>query len=379
MNLPKFLYRHAIKHNTSLGENAAFPPEEEDIFELKILKNRFEEVTKRLNELNLESTNENFLIKHVSELMIECIKLEKPLRSQLESLCKKCIINMLQIPEETLIIECKLVDKVQPNEMVRILPEKSNKRKFKFEDLNDFSNANKVILKRRLINSLIQGAAYDLTINCNEYITEIYRLNSQLLDLYKRIIIINDYLLFIKNIKIDENNINHSAYVATYLGQHGEKSIIQSQSILFPYLMIETIRGCFELFASHGLPSDRYKANYILSQADFLLAEPWDIRLGVNLWKIINNDIQDTKLLPFIFSNLCELKVDNFNKILQEIFANTNKGEIYLKRLINISKKEYEVLSQNSEIEKTTDNNLITDEYLTVDELNNFVIEENYD
>ena len=46
------------------------------------------------------------------------------------------------------------------------MPESSDMRDFDFEDLNDFDNVSKVILKRRLINALIQGVSY----NCNNMV-----------------------------------------------------------------------------------------------------------------------------------------------------------------------------------------------------------------
>ena len=44
MKLPKFLFDRIKEHNSSLGNNEAFPPEEDLPFDYKILKNRFNEV-----------------------------------------------------------------------------------------------------------------------------------------------------------------------------------------------------------------------------------------------------------------------------------------------------------------------------------------------
>ena len=51
----------------------------------------------------------------------------------------------------------------------------------------------------------------------------------------------------------------------------------------------------FELFSCHGLPTDSKKANYIISHADFVVAEGWDLRFGVTLWEQIEQYIKNTK------------------------------------------------------------------------------------
>ena len=38
MKLPKFLFQYVSKHQTSLGNNLAFPPEQDCPFDYKILK-----------------------------------------------------------------------------------------------------------------------------------------------------------------------------------------------------------------------------------------------------------------------------------------------------------------------------------------------------
>ena len=44
MKLPKFLFQYVVKHQTSLGNNLAFPPEQDYPFDYKILKKRMKEV-----------------------------------------------------------------------------------------------------------------------------------------------------------------------------------------------------------------------------------------------------------------------------------------------------------------------------------------------
>lgn len=375
MKLPKFLYNSLKTHATSLGNNDAFPPEKRFPFDYFIIKKRFNNVCRRLVELegNDSLMNEDKLITNLTKYITKCKELEMPFKKALTEICINNVSEMFGVPDETVMINCELVGEIKPKHALRILPEEDEE--YQFNDLTDFDNSNKVILKRRLINSLIQGAAYSYY---NNAINDVYQLNSELPELYERIRTINDYLLFTKEEVIDDKHPRQGACVEVLLGREGEKTEINAQGILYPYLLTETIRGFLELFASHGLPKDNKKAEYIIKHADFLLAEPWDLRFGVELWELLAKDIEDTKLIPFFLSSLCELDTENFNSIIKEIFAKTKKGETYKNQLIKDAMHEKDMLSlvtsintKNKEVEP-----LLNDEYMNDDDIENCIITE---
>ena len=344
MKLPKFLFKYVVKHQTSLGDNLAFPPEEDYQFDYKLLKQRISEVDKNVkdifgNDIDIK-TAQNLLSKY----LVECQKIEEPIKEQLINLCENTINKLFSIPKETIELNCNLTQKLTPNRPFKLLPEESDKRDFVFDDLNEMSDVNKVILKRRFINALVQGASYRLSQLDEMYGGELNKINPHLLSLYIKIITLNDYLLFNKKEKITDKQPKQGAIVEVELGREGEKTVINAQGTTFIFLLTETIRGFFELFASHGLPEDNKKAMYIISQADFLLAEPWDLRMGVTLWDKLMSNVTDTKFIPYYFTNLCELPVDEFNTQVREMLAKTKKGEEYVNELINKSEKEYEMI-----------------------------------
>jgi hypothetical protein len=138
----------------------------------------------------------------------------------------------------------------------------------------------------------------------------------------------------------------------------------------------ETIRGFMELFASHGLPSDINKANFILKQADFLLAEPFDLRMGVELWNLLFN-VKDTKIIPYFFTNLCKMNIKQFNVILQNIFLKTKQGKKMQNKLLHKSKHELEYNKfQYDLMTKRKINAVITDGYFNDNDLDNLQINE---
>ena len=134
-----------------------------------------------------------------------------------------------------------------------------------------------------------------------------------------------------------------------------------------------------ELFASNGLPDDLKKAEYIISQSDFLKAEPWDLRLGVGIWKNIIDGIKGTRYIPYLFSELCSLEVDEFNAVMAEILAKTKKGKSIVFGMVSDYENDYEIQSLQNDIERGNSiKNVISDGYFTADELNDYVIEEEY-
>lgn len=388
MKLPSFLFKKVKEHKTSLGNNEAFPPEEDFPFDYKILKTRFEEVINKINEYeDIESLEENYLISLLNKLITQCKEKENPIKEHIEKLCEKIVSETFRIPNETINLNIKLTDKLSPSKQFNLTPPTSKERTFDFEDLNDFKDSEKVILKRRLINSLIQGASYEYSTKTVMHLDEISSLLSDLKPLYERIIVINDFLLFTKKESITDDKIHQGAIVEVLLGRGDEKTEINVQGLTFPFLLNETFRGMFELFAAHGLPQDIDKANYILQQSDFLLAEPWDLRMGVTLWNILSENVYGYESMPYFFMSLCEMNTDEFNLNLKEVFAQTKKGKQFIIDLNEYALKEAEYDSDIEPLDiNDVDNELITDAYissdgldyyhLTDDKLNNNVIEE---
>lgn len=374
MKLPKFLYNSLKTHKTSLGVNEAFPPEKQYPFDYYIIKKRFNKVVERLISIEGREClmNEDLLITNLTKYITRCKEIEAPIKDSLQNICVRIVSEMLGVPDEMVILNCKLVGEIKPSHSFRIIPE-DDEDGYVFDDLSDFDNSNKVVLKRRLINSLIQGASYHYF--SKYWLNEIYELNNELPTLYEKIRAINDYLLFAKEERISDKKPMQGACVEVELGRKEEKTEINVQALIFPYLFTETLRGFFELFASHGLPEDNEKAAYILKHADFLLAEHWDLRFGVELWNILCGDIEDTKILPYFISNISELPIDEFNDILKEIFAQTKKGNEIKQSFIEDAKHSVEMMSLMTTID-TKNKDIITDEFMNDDDIDNAVIEE---
>lgn len=381
MNLPKFIIDKIKAKNTSLGDNLALPPEEDYAFEYILIKKRFNELcgmfTQHFHNLDINQTDE--IISLLNEKMTQCQQLESSVRPQLEKLCENKVINLLQVPAETVIFECHLVDHIQPKHDLNVMPESASNRDFDFNDLTDYENVNKVILKRRFLNTLIQGAAHYYALFDEELLEGVKEINPKLNLLYFEIGILNELLLYTKEEKISDTHKPQGACVEVEVNGNDEKTSIYVQGKLFPFLLQESLRGFYELFASHGLPQDNKKANYILRQSDFLLAEPWDMRIGIPMWKHLINDDLTPQISPYFFMMISCTPVDEFNAKMREMLAKTKVGKDYFQTLKNEALHDYEMNSMIAIINlKNDEENLLNDSYMSAEDLDDEMLEEDF-
>lgn len=368
--LPKHLYKLLTTHTTSLGDNKAFPVEDDHPFDYTIIKQRFIEVSDAIDELGLESLDNDSLMTELSELLSRCKEMEAPIKDFLEKLCENVVNKMFSIPDETINLTCKLVGKIKPEKPVRVLPEPIGSDDFKFRNVDDIKLSKDAVAKRRFVNSLMQGAAYTYANNVSLYEEELDKVNDELIPLYERIRVINDYLLFSKRDNITNDNIMQGAYVETKVGVGEDRSEIKAQGLIFPLLLQETIKGFFEVFSVHGLPSDRKLANYIIKKADFIKAEPWDMRFGVTLWKKVFGTVGDTGVIPYAFTELIEMPCEEFNLSMNEILSSTEKGDEIIGDIISKSYNDSDYQEfKNSIVKRNLDKSIISDGYFSAAEL----------
>lgn len=387
--LPQFLFKLVKTHTTSLGDNEAFPTSDEYPFDYILLKERYNEVCDAIDDIGLESLDEDYLMSELSSLVTKCKELETPVRDALEKVCENALNKLFAIPEESINMTFKLVDRIKFKSPIRMRPESSDSLKYNFKDIADIDLSNKAIGKRRFIDALIQGASYIYANVEGLYIDDIDRINSELPRLYRKIRIINDFLLFTKKEEMSDDKPMQGSYVETHLGIDDAKTTIKAQGIIFPLLFHEAIKGLFELFSSHGLPQDREKAQYIIRKADFVLAEPWDLRLGVGLWRMIFGGVEDTNMIPYMFTSFVKIPTDEFNLSVKEILSNTEKGSEIINALMTDAEYDNGYQQFTNRINaRNVDKSLIQDSYFTGAETSGFeidseeedgVIEENED
>lgn len=371
--MPVFLLKALKRNNTSLGKHPAFPPDDEYSFDEKIALKRFEELKKSLSDIEeITDYSEENIQTLLNKLVVECQEKEKPIRNNLEKICFNTINNIFDIPLELVTFSCNLTDELNSKKTtLRLTPE--NVEDIEFDDIKQMENISDEIYKRRLIDALIIGGSMKLVDNSKKYyLSDIFDLNNKLPELYVKIIKLSNYLSFIKSEKdITDKDPKQGAFVNVTLGYNGNKSKIDAEGIIFPFLLTESIKGFMELFASHGLPRQKDMALYVIKKADFLKADLWDMRLGPILWDYFMNSYNDhnSKIIPNILEVIVNLPCKDFFKLMREIFGKTKKSKKIMQLILNKVKYDIEYNDFIEKIDKKKYDFKNKDEYITINEL----------
>lgn len=364
---PKDIMKALSRNLTSLGNHPSFPPEEEVKFDTKITLERFEQIKEDI--LSIDDLTD-YSIKGISRaldnMMRECREIEQANKNALEKLCFNIVVDLFAVPSDIINFSCTLTDSISPKSIrAKVKPTSTN---MTFIDINHMNALSDEVYKRRLIDALITGAAMSYSRIKKEYIGDLYEMNPRLPKLYRDIVKMMNYLMFVKNdIGISDEDKKQIGVVNVVIGNEQKKTEINAEGTIFPVLLMESIKGMMEAFAAHGLPKSKKEAAYVMAKADFLAAEPWDMRLGPILWEYFEEAMQepDVKLVPNIFVEIISLPLNEFNNLMKEVFAKTTKS----KRVFELIKQEIEEHIEYSDFQdrmqtRSMETNVINDDIL---------------
>lgn len=338
--LPKHILNSLLSNKTSLGEHPSFPPEEEEKFLVYLLEEYYNNICD-----NVELNDINEIQQELEKLITQCRKLESSNINSLESLCVNVLNKIFDIPEETIVLQCKIVSSVDTSNQ-RVVPEKTTD--FTFDDIDDMTYLTQEIYKRRLLNALVVGASMYYSSHIDFYVQDLFKINPELPSIYRKILDLNTKLLYLQKDTLNLNDKNEGGKVDVMITSVDDMITINAEGVIFPILLEESIKGILEVAISHGLPQDRTKAEYVTKKSDFKLAEIWDMRLGVPLWLRITTlledldlNILDNGMINFFLFELSQMEYKDFNTFLQNVFKHTKKGKLELENLaLNIIKEK---------------------------------------
>lgn len=374
-SIPDDIADAVYKNKTSIGNNPAIPNIFEAGYVEKLVEKRFKETVDELKKIGeINDVSDTKIENVLSKLISKCQEIERPNRGELEKIAANYLIELFGIPNESVQMELSLVDFVNLDGTSIKLDPADGDGFIEYEDIADAESIKDEVYKRRLIDAISMGAGMKISSNIKDYMNKIYEINPSLLDLYRKIIALNDYLLFTReDLGITDENKQQIGTVEVVLGHDDELPKIAAQGAIFPVLLSESVRGLMELFASHGLPKDLTTAQTVISKADYLKAEPWDMRIGPALWEIITDSFGNqvkTDLIPYLYKRIAQLPIKKFNFFMREVLAKTRKGKRMMARLSEKAKFEKEYSGFEDKMSKfNTDKNVITDEYIHPEEL----------
>ena len=374
-SFPEDIADAVYKNKTSIGNNPALPNIFEKGYVEKLVEKRFKGCVDELKKIGeIDDVPDTDMQTVLGKLVLKCQKLEEPHRPELEKIVANYLIDLFGIPDDSIQMELSLVDDVDLSSSSIKLDPADGDEFIEYEDVLDAESIKDEVYKRRLIDAISMGAGMKISSNIKDYMKEIYEINPALINLYRKILALNDYLLFTKeDIGMTEEDKHQFGTVEVVLGQVEESPKILAQGVIFPILLSEAVRGLMELFASHGLPQEFEKAQSVLSKSDYLKAEPWDMRIGPALWKIVSDSFGNgvkTDLIPYLYKRISQLPVKKFNFFMREVLAKTRKGKRMMAKIAEKAQYEKEYSGFEDKMSKfSTDKNVIMDEYIHPDEL----------
>ncbi len=369
-NLPEDIVNVIFKNGTSLKNNPAIPTIFDDNFLERIVKKRFLETKENLKKIGkIDDFDDDKIESVLSKLLTKAQDIEQKNKNELEKICFNYVVDFFEIPEDSISFEINLTTDLSDNN-ISIEP---NDIDIEFDNINDIEELKNEVSKKRLLNCISMGMGMCVSSYIKSYLSEIYDVDPRLPDLYRKILALNDYLLFVReDVGITDTDKKLLGFSEVRLGQPDEKPIVKSEGVIFPVLLSETIRGLMELFSSHGLPHDKDKLNYIISKTDYLKSEPWDMRIGPSLWTIITDcfGALESNLIPYLYKRISMLSTKNFNKLMSEVFAKTRKGKEMMNKVVAKARQDKEYVDFSEKMTTLqTDKNIINDEYIIAEEL----------
>jgi hypothetical protein len=321
------------KGEHSLGKHPIFPEGDEASFEQKIMGERFSEVAKRYKRAyDVDSIDNHSVIRGMMPLVYETMGMEAKHKKALEKLAVDMIREEYNMGEDVVEIHAELT----PN--INMVGTKKNPKpmtvEMEFKNHDEMVNAKEEVYKRRFLNAMTQGAAKKCSHMFHMIDDELTDLDPRLPNKYSKMMAAADYMYYV--IPEMENGINGGVVRVQFPTKTNPKAVIYAQAMVLPVLIHELVKGVMELLSAHGLPKNKKVGEFVINKADFLAAEPWDMRMGPALWTRFTEAIEpdDFELKHHIYSELAALPVREFNQKMREIMAGTKEGKAIVKGIV---------------------------------------------
>ena len=366
--------RQINQRETPYKEHPALPQDGDRDFIEMITSQRFKDSVDKVRRFLGDTTpiqGDNPMMGLMGSVMgsLRQIKqVEVQNKEYLENLAVDLVKKELGIPEGQLQFDVELVNgPMGASEGMQTQPEQPDEEDveeaFKEseehqEEIEDFMDSmekfNLEKAKRRMINSLVQGAAFKGGHMYTLVSDEINRLSPNLLNLYGVTQSLMEHLYWLYP---DMENMAGGGG-----GQMGQSEsdpetdppTIKAKAFTFPLLVHEIVKGIYSLYGDQGLPNDPVQRSMVVGAEDTLPAEIWDSRLGPIFWEKFRESWPDKlyeedqrHLQQYLFMKLSQLEAKDFIVLAKAIVANKPEAKEVINRMVNeiveiLKKHEYE-------------------------------------
>jgi hypothetical protein len=258
--------------------------------------------------------------------------LEEEHRKELEDLAVKIIREEFDMDESVVEIEATL----KPN--IDIEGTKKNAKpvrsEMEFKNHDEIVQSKDEVYKRRFVNAMIQGASKKCNHMFHMVHDELAEMDPKLNNMYSKMMSNADYMYYV--VPDMENGVNGGVVRVEFPTKDNPKVKIIAQAMVFPVLIHELVKGVMEILSAKGLPKKKM-GQFVIDKADYLSAEPWDMRIGPALWSRFTGvfEPEDFHLKHHVWSDLVVLPPKEFNSKMKEIMAGTKEGKKIVKDLLH--------------------------------------------
>jgi hypothetical protein len=381
--------RQINQRETPYAENPMLPQDGDRDFIEMITSQRFKDSVDKVRRFLGDTTpiqGNNPMMGLMNSVMgsLQQIKrVEVQHKEYLENLAVNLVKKELGIPEGQLQFEVELVSgPMGASEGMQTQPEQPDEEEveeaFKEgeehqEEIEDFMDSmekfNLEKAKRRMINSLVQGAAFKGGHMYTLVSDEINRLSPNLLNLYGVTQSLMEHLYWLYP---DMENMAGGGG-----GQMGQSEsdpetdppTIKAKAFTFPLLVHEIVKGIYSLYGDQGLPNDPVQRSMVVGAEDTLPSEIWDSRLGPIFWEKFRESWPDKlyeedqrHLQQYLFMKLSQLEAKDFIVLAKAIMADKPEAKEVINRMVTeiveiLKKHEYESkMSDDEDDEDDSDN-----------------------
>lgn len=328
--------------NHHLGGHPSFPDfYSNQNFGEKIASKSFKDIIKKVKKYSGVKDITEKQVMEMRNLLEDIITIEKNERTTLEKLAVDIVKKEFGITDQ-LQFDGKLVDSDNVS-----FDENTNKD---VQILIDFDNPieeetiNSEVEKRKLLNSLAQGASKKGHYMFHRIEDELDKIDTSLSNLYGKLMSINDFTYWAMP---DEAMMIMMGGDETLVGDDNidletTPPTIKAKALTFPILVQELITGVMKIMTMDALPDDENIKKYVDNKCKFVTSEFWDVRLGPGLWdkfkEVIGVNDQDLKY--YLYNEISLIPGKEFNLFMNDLFKGDETAKQKLVDMANNIREE---------------------------------------
>lgn len=227
------------------------------------------------------------------QLLQQVMRIEKPYRRELERLAVEIVRETYGIVNDN-----NIEFQVQLTDSVNVEITQGEQSIKDIDNIDDLLNFDTDIVtgesKRRLINSITQGAAIRGSFAFLLFQQRLDEISPELVEKYGELlnsaygIYDDDNTIAMMLAMLANNQQTNGGESEAVYNEEEDKFIIKAQALIFPILLQELIKGLYEIVSLQGFSSDAERNKNIVKTTDVSTNEPEDIRYGKFIYDAIN-------------------------------------------------------------------------------------------